>query len=196
MKRAFLVLLLIFFSCKLGISGYAQGEASKAAFIIAQNNFRDEEFLRPKEILERAGIQVSVVSTTLNYAQGMLGTKVKPDILISAINIRDFDAVVFIGGIGASQYWNDPAAHKLAQETVHAGKILAAICIAPVTLARAGILEGKRATVWFSESSKLEAAGAEYTAQPVQRDGNIITAAGPFAARQFAEELVKALSLR
>ena len=34
--------------------------------------------------------------------------------------------------------WDDPGAHRIAQEVVAQGKVLAAICIAPVTLARAG----------------------------------------------------------
>jgi protease I len=189
MKRILLILLLLF-------TAYAQAEVmrmKKAVMIIARDNFRDEELLEPKEILERNGIEVKVASTTLDYAKGMLGAKVKPDILVSDVNARDFDAIVFIGGQGASQYWDDPVAHRLAREGISANRIVAAICIAPVTLAKAGILKGKRATVWSSEASQLKAAGSKYTGQPVEKDGNIITAAGPFAAQGFGEELVKAL---
>jgi len=168
----------------------------KVVMIIAQENFRDEELSEPKEYLERNGIEVKVASTTLERVKGMLGLKVKPDILLSDINPRDFEAIIFVGGIGASQYWEDPVAHKLAQDALNANRIVAAICIAPVTLAKAGILKGKRATVWSSESDQLNEAGANYTGQPVEKDGNIITASGPFAARRFAEELVRVLQSR
>jgi len=162
--------------------------------IIAENNFRDEEIFQPREILEKAGIEVKVASTSLKPAKGMLGGTIKPDMLTSDIKINDFDGVVFIGGAGASQYWNDPIAHRLARETFNTGKIVAAICIAPITLAKAGILQGKRATVWSTEAGQLKVVGqAIYTGKNVEKDGNIITAAGPFAAREFGDELVKAL---
>lgn len=165
----------------------------KVVMIIAQDAFRDEELLEPKAILEKAGIEVKVASTTLKEVKGMLGAKVKPDILVGNIKVEDFDAVIFIGGTGASQYWDDPQAHRLARETLDSHRILAAICIAPVTLAKAGILKGKKATVWSSEAGQLKAAGVNYTARAVEKDGNIITAQGPFAARQFGEELLEAL---
>ena len=173
----------------------AQGEENmkKAVMIIAHDNFRDEEFLEPAEILEKNGIEVKVASSKLGPAKGKLGAMVKPDMLLKEVNVKDFDAVVFIGGNGASEYWDDPIAHNLAQEAYNSGKVVAAICIAPVTLARAGVLKGKKATVWSSEGEQLKQLGADYTGNPVERDGKIITAAGPFAAKDFGEEIVKAL---
>ncbi|MCM8795675.1 MAG: DJ-1/PfpI family protein [Candidatus Omnitrophica bacterium] len=165
----------------------------KVVMIIAPENFRDEELLQPKEILERNGIEVKIASRTLNTATGMLGVKVKPDILVTDIDALDFDAVVFVGGIGASTYWDDPLAHQLIQTAYNNNRIVGAICIAPVTLARAGILKEKRATVWSSEAQELIRQGATYTGRPVEKDGKIITASGPTAARQFAEELLTAL---
>jgi len=193
--RRFLLILLFIGYLSL-VKGYAQeGVAAmkKAVMVIAQNDFRDEELLEPKEILERNGIEVKIASTTLNQVKGVLGAKVKPDLLITDIEINDFAAIVFVGGGGSSQYWDDPVAHKLAQDAINTNRIVAAICIAPVTLARAGILKGKRATVWSSEAGQLEINGANYTARPVEKDGNIITASGPTQALEFGVELVKAL---
>ncbi|MDD5729587.1 MAG: DJ-1/PfpI family protein [Candidatus Omnitrophica bacterium] len=166
---------------------------AKAVMIIASEGFRDEELFKPKEVLERNSIEVKIASTTLNQAKGVLGGKAKPDILLKDIDLKDFNGVIFIGGVGASQYWDDPVAHKLAKETAASGKVIAAICIGPVILAKAGILKGKRATVWSTDAGQLRFNGANYTGKDVERDGNIITAAGPFAAEQFGEELVKAL---
>ena len=182
----------------LGIpSLYSQKEVvvkmKKAVMIIAQDGFRDEELLLPKEVLDKNGIEVKIASSSLTQAKGMLGARFKPDLLIQDVNARDYDAIVFIGGAGASQYWDDPLAHKLAQDALNTNRILAAICIAPVTLAKAGVLRGKRATVWASEAGQLKAGGANYTGRNVERDGNVITASGPSAAAEFAQELVKAM---
>ncbi len=171
----------------------AELKEKKVLMIIAGRNFRDEELLKPRKILEDRGVKVIVASTSLHQARGMLGATVKPDILLSSVKIQDYDVITFVGGSGASQYWNDPLAHSIAQEAVQKGKILCAICIAPVTLANAGVLSGKKATVFSSEISKLEAKGAIYTGKPVQVEGKIITGEGPQAAEQFGEAIVKAL---
>jgi protease I len=184
----FLILVLC-----LQFTTVAEGGAGmkNAVMIIAQENFRDEELFRPKDVLEENGIEVKVASTSLRKASGMLGGAFKPDMLVNEINPGDFAAIIFVGGSGASQYWNDPLAHKLAQEASSQGKIVAAICIAPVTLANAGILKGRRATVWPSEGKALEQKGAQYSGKPVEVDGNIITASGPEAAVSFAHEIAR-----
>jgi len=165
----------------------------KIVMIIAKNNFRDEELQEPQKIFIKQGAEVTIASSSLKTATGMFGAKAKPDILINNVKVEDYDAIVFVGGSGASEYWNNPTAHKIAKEAVESKKILCAICIAPVTPANAGVLEGKRATVWSSEAGKLRAKGANYTGKDVEVDGNIITGNGPEAAKKFGEVIVNAL---
>ncbi|HEY8393057.1 MAG TPA: DJ-1/PfpI family protein [Capillibacterium sp.] len=162
----------------------------KAVLVIAERTFRDEEYLVPKDLLARAGVEVVTASTTAGEAVGKLGHKVRPDILISQVKAEDYDALVFVGGGGAAQYFADETAHQLARDFVHAGKVVAAICIAPVILARAGVLRGKRATVFPDGVPELKKAGAIYTAQRVERDGRIITGNGPEAAEAFGQEIL------
>jgi protease I len=171
-----------------------EGGSMKVLMIIAPNNFRDEELFQPKQILEEAGVEVIVASRTLSVAKGMLGGTITPDAKIDEVDVAEYDGVIFVGGMGASTYWDDPLAHKIAQEAVSNNKVVGAICIAPVTLANAGILEGKKATVWSSEIEKIKLKGGIYTGSPVERDGNIITGSGPTAAREFGQEILKALS--
>ncbi len=165
----------------------------KAVLIIAHERFRDEEFLEPKRILEEGGVEVAVASSSLGTATGMLGARAEPDILLEDVRSEDYDAIVFIGGNGASEYWNNPTAHSVAKEALGKGKLLGAICVAPVTLANAGLLEGKRATVFDSEIGKIKAMGAIYTGAGVERDGDIITCQGPSYAAEFGEALLSAL---
>ena len=165
----------------------------KVLFIIAPDNFRDEEYLYPREILEEEGVNVSVASKSLDEAYGMLGARVEPDLLLSEVKVDEYDGIVFIGGIGAKLYWNDEQALRICREAVSEGKILAAICIAPVTLACAEVLEGMKATVWPSEKDRLVERGAIYTGREVEVDGKIITANGPKAARDFVNKILEAL---
>lgn len=162
-----------------------------AVFVIAEKIFRDEEYDVPKKVLTDSGIKVVTASTTTDEAIGKLGMKVRPDILVKDIDVDELDALVFIGGGGAEQYFDDPLAHKLAQESLQKGKIVGAICIAPVILANAGILKDKKATVFPDGKDALDKGGANYTGAPVETDGNIVTASGPAAASEFGETLVK-----
>jgi len=81
---------------------------------------------------------------------------VKPDILIKDVNVKTFDAVVFVGGPGAEEYFHNPVALKIAQEAYKEGKVVGAICIAPRILAEAGILKGKKATVFHSQIEAIK----------------------------------------
>jgi len=201
MRKVFALILVTFMaltllSCSRSKQG---GEVSKdlagkrVVMIIAHNGFRDEELMEPKEILEGEGAEVVVASSSLDEAHGMKGATVKPDILLDDIDVSKFDAVIFVGGVGASEYWNNPKAHQIAKEALDSGKVVTAICIAPVTLANAGILKGKKATVFPSEREKLRAAGAIYTGRDVEEDGMIVTGNGPSAARKFGQTIAEKL---
>ena len=171
------------FGCKEEISEKKGGEkvaditGKKILMIIASQNFRDEELKDPKAIIEENGGEVTIASSSLEPARGMRGAVAKADILVKDVKVEDYDAVIFVGGMGASEYWNDATAHNIAKKANEAGKLVCAICIAPVTLANAGVLEGKKATVYSSEKRNLR--GAKYTGASVEVDGNIITADGP-----------------
>ena len=166
----------------------------KAAFIIAEQNFRDEEYQYPKEVLQESGIEVVTASTTKGECVGKLGMKVTPDILITEIDPAQFDAVIFVGGGGSEQYFSDPTAHELANTAYEQGKIVGAICIAPVILANAGLLKGRTATVYPDGASVLTAQGANYTGNTVEVDGRIITGNGPDAAKEFGRRLAELLA--
>jgi len=165
----------------------------KIVMIIAFEMFRDEEYIYPKEVFEKAGIEVTTASSKVGTATGKLGMKAKVDVSLKDLKVSDHDAVVFIGGPGSFNYYDNPTCHKIAQETVKAGKILAAICAAPGILAKAGVLKGKKATM-FDDTGVLGENGATYTGKGVEIDGKIITATGPSTAKAWGEAIVKALS--
>lgn len=173
-------------------------ENKKIAMIIAFREFRDEEYFIPKQTLQAAGAEIITCSASLGKAIGKFGGEANINILIKDIRVEDYDAVLFIGGSGAQEYIGDENCYRVARETVKAGKILGAICIAPAILAKAGVLEGKKSTVWSSTMDKsavkiLESSGAKYLAEPVVVDGKIVTASGPIAAKKFAEKIIEIL---
>lgn len=165
----------------------------RVVMVIASTLFRDEEYAKPRAILEKEGVQVTVACSKLEPAKGMLGLVVKPDVLLKDVKSADYDAIVFVGGAGSTEYWTDPFAHKLAREFAEKQKPTTAICLAPVTLAKAGLLKGRAATVWSDAAGEMKASGVDLKSQGVVSDGHFITADGPASAEQFGRALVKAL---
>lgn len=174
-------------------------EGKKIAMIIAFRDFRDAEYFVPKEILEKAGAKITTVSTKSGTAIGADGGDVAVDILLETLNPADFDGIVFIGGPGCLEDLDNENSYKIARETVEQNKVLGSICISPMILAKAGVLSGKRATVWSSPMDRepvrtLEKGGAIYQDELVVVDGKLITGNGPAAAERFAQALVETLT--
>lgn len=170
---------------KLNLAG------QKILFILPPSNFRDEEYEKPRAIFENAGACVIVASSALAPAEGMLGALVTPDASIKEVKAEDFDGILLVGGVGSNKFWHNEIVHDLIRNANQTGKVVSAICLAPVTLANAGLLEGKRATAYPSAESFLKWKGAIYTGNPVEVAGNIVTANGPEAAEEFAQAVVR-----
>lgn len=169
-------------------------EGKKVLFVVAPKDFRDEELLEPRQELKNHKIITKIASKKVKEAKGKLGAKVKVDYDIDDVLVQDYDAIIFVGGPGATIYFDDETALSMAREAFEEEMIIGAICIAPVILAKSGILKGKKATVFPSGKQDLETAGAKYTGEEVTTDENIITANGPAAAKKFANKIIELLS--
>lgn len=166
--------------------------------IIASKNFRDEEYFIPFELFQKQGAKIITASSVKGEIIGIEGGEARSTLTLKEVVAKDFDAAVFIGGDGAKEYFNNNDAHKIIQDIINTKKVLAAISIAPVILARAGILKGKMATVWSSIVNKngkkeLEKAGCTVSEKRVVQNEKIITADGPSVAKEFAETIIKAI---
>lgn len=171
----------------------------KILMVVALKDFRDEEYFIPKEILEKAGFSIDTTSTEKGIAIGSQGGEAVIHIGMDEINLENYKAVVFCGGSGMANELDNQNFHKLARDFYDKNKTVAAICVAPVILAKAGILEDKKATVWSSALDKsfikvLEENGAIYQDSPVVIDNKIITANGPDASEKFGNAIKGLLS--
>ena len=168
----------------------------KVLFNIAPKDFQDYEYSVPKKVLEEKGVDVVTVSTA-GEARGAGGNTVDVDVLLDDAT-SEYDGIVLIGGGGAVVYFDNPKIHVLVKEFLNNNRIVAAICISPVILAKSGVLNGKKATVWSSIMDKspiemLEENGAIYVDEEVVTDGKIITANGPEAAENFGKKILEVL---
>lgn len=171
----------------------------KVAMIIAFEGFQHKEYGDPYNAFEKAGYDVVTVSTQKGVATGTGDAKASVELTLDELlhTIADFAAVVFVGGPGSPVFHKDATAHEITRKTLEAGKVLAAICLAPFTLAHAGVLKGVEATAWTDDGefspAAFEELGARYVRGPVKTSGRIVTANGPAAAEQFAAAVLEAL---
>lgn len=174
---------------------------TKVLMIVAFENFRDEEFSESFNAYKNAGIDVTVASIRKGTAVGMFGTEIEIGTTLDEVRESDFDAVVFIGGMGTPSVRSNRRAVEIAKNSADR-KVLAAICWAPTILAKAGVVKGRKVTVWNGDDAEygtttskvMENAGAEFIDRPVVVDGNLITGNGPAAAAEFAKAVVAKLN--
>ena len=168
-------------------------EGKNILMIVANDNFRDEELFEPKKIFEGHGAKVKLAGNSVGLARGTRGGTVQIESTLAKESAEPYDAVVFVGGPGSTTYYDNLEAHRIAKEADTKGKVLGAICVAPGTLAKAGLLRGKRATSFRTTGQLLKENGANFTGRLVEVDGKLITGSGPEAAKEFANAVTDAL---
>lgn len=170
---------------------------ARILIIIAQENFRDEELNEPRRLLTAAGHEVIIASEQPGPCKGMLGMDTTADLSFAdaKAQLDTFDLVVMVGGSGAPKLAENPDVIALLQQAKASAKPMGAICISPIVFAKAGVLEGKKATVFKTPDSpqQLAQGGATYVEEKVVVDGKLVTADGPHSATDFGRALLKLL---
>ena len=169
----------------------------KILIAIAPEKFRDEELAEPVAALQKAGIEYDIASTRRGPCTGMLGAKTTATLSFDDIDPKRYEGLVIVGGAGSQTHlWDDELLIPIVNIFHQKGKVVAAICLAPVVLARAGILKGKKATYFENPASfrEMRIGGAVVVNKPVVTEGRVITANGPTASKAFADEIVHALT--
>lgn len=110
-------------------------------------------------------------------------------------NLQDvFDVVILPGGLGGTEaFVQSQLVGEILKEQESSGRLVAAICAAPLALCAHKIALGKSLTSYPWVKDKLTADYKYVDDKLVVRDGQLITSRGPGTAFQFGLELVKVL---
>ncbi len=160
-------------------------------YMFLADGFETVEALAPVDVMRRAGLQVVTVSIMgRKEVLSAQDVNVVADVLFDDCNFIDADAVVLPGGsVGTENMSACEPLRAVVDRMNNEGKLIAAICAAPMVFGRMGILKGRKATCYPGCEGDLT--GAEYTAATVQNDGNIITACGPGVSFDFGFAIVE-----
>ncbi|MDO5035950.1 MAG: DJ-1/PfpI family protein [Porphyromonas sp.] len=166
----------------------------KRVWIILADGFEETEAIGTWDALRRAGMEgVELVSINDTVeVKGAHGLLLQADTTLNDLPSDLVDAVVLPGGMdGANNLYAHEGVRTLLKRHHEAGRLVAAICASPFVLARIGLLDGVRATIYPGLEKELEK--AEVVAGPVVTDGNIITGRGPRYAFHYGVEIVRYL---
>lgn len=131
----------------------------------------------------------------------MFGFDVLPERLLDEINPEAFDALAIPGGFGEAGFYEEALSEPFLDviRNFHRRRApIAAVCVSAISLGAAGVLEGRRATVYHQvggkRKSELESYGAIFVDEPLVIDGNLLTSTGPGTAVEIAIKLLEVLS--
>ena len=167
----------------------------KRIAILAENMYQEMELWVPCYRFREEGAEVVIVGAggAKGYASKH-GYPVSVDAQAEQVRAEEFDAVVVPGGYAPDMMRRHEAMVRLVREAAQQGKVVAAICHAGWMLVSAGILEGRKATSFFSIKDDLVAAGADWQDAEVVVDGNLITSRKPDDLPAFCRAIVAALA--
>ena len=169
--------------------------------VIPQNRFCDQQLLDLKAVFEKIPLKTIVLSKSGTEAVGEKKTRLSPDgILVDwdkkFLPNNKYDAVVVVGGKGAkSSIWNDPILPQILTDHYRAGKVVGALGLSVLALARAGLLAGQDASVPDHEAciQELKDAGAYVVEEPLTCSNHIVTAGDDSSGKLFGEKIIELL---
>ena len=168
---------------------------TKKVALFIENGSEELELIAPLDVMRRANLEVDVISANNeDFITSAHNVKIIADKKINEVNnILDYDAIVIPGGMPGSTLLRDnKKIIEFYQTMYNSGKLVAAICAAPIVLSAAGITDDKEVTSYpgFDKEINYKNYNSD---KAVVIDKNVITAQGPAVAILFGYEIVNYL---
>lgn len=158
-------------------------------YLFLADGFEETEAIAPLDVIRRAEIPIKTVAVGENPVTGAHGIVIQADISLDEVSVEDMDGVILPGGMpGTLNLQKNPKVTEILQYCAAQGKLIAAICAAPMILGEMGLLNGKAAVCFPGFEEHLE--GAVLKDAGVVTDGNVITAKGAGVALEFGAVIV------
>ena len=147
--------------------------------MLTWEGYQDNEVLYPMYRLHEDDFRVDILAESIGFIHGILGTKVKATFEsknLTNAHVNEYDFLVIPGGVKALE--------KLRQQQYGldfitafnaSGKTIACICHGAQMLISAKVLDGRKASGYYSIKDDIENAGATYVNHEAVVDGNLVS---------------------
>jgi|SRR5579862_3848095 protease I len=164
--------------------------------ILITDGFEQVEMIRPRQALDQAGSETSVVSPKNQHVRGWnftdWGQEFAVDIALDRADPEAFDALLLPGGVmNPDSLRMIPEAVAFVKSFFGASKPVAVICHGPWTIIEAGVARGRRIASWPSLKTDLRNAGAEWVDKEVVTDQNVVSSRKPDDIPAFNREMIE-----
>lgn len=162
--------------------------------LVLSNGMEDIEALAPRDLLERAGIQVETITYNRDKrVKTAYGLYVEADYLAREVNTDDYEFLIIPGGKYVSQVIDsDKSIKALVKNFTDTKRLVCAICAGPMFLGEQGLLENKHYTM-YPTAHKDAYKGTYHKDKKAVTDGLLITGRGAGAVFEFSYEIIKQL---
>lgn len=162
-------------------------------YMFFANGFEEVEAIAALDVIRRAGIEIMSVGVDSDVITGSHNISVVCDTTADKISFDDnVSGIILPGGMpGTTNLMNSEIVDNFIDKCHENGKLLCAICAAPMILGRKGLLKGHEAVCFPGFEEELE--GAIIPDSYVCNSDGIITAKGMGSAVNFGLEIVAEL---
>ena len=161
--------------------------------MLLADGFEDTEALTTRDVLIRAGIEVTTASITDRLeGQSSFGVHVLADALLKLIfDTTPYDGIILPGGgRGTRNLSESPLVEMYLQKFASNNKLLCAICAAPSVLGKYGYLIGHKYTCFAGFNEGIT---GDFNGNEVEVSDNIITARSMHYSIPFALAIIEKL---
>ncbi len=161
--------------------------------ILTADGFEDTELLCPMYRFKEEGFEVDIAAPEWGQVKGKKGYVVSANLSFDEVEPSAFDALFLPGGKAPDHLKHMPDVQKMVRAFDQGQRPIGAICHGPLILAKAGVLQGRKATCYWKVAEDIQAAGARYENVPVVKDKNLVTSREPADIPHFMKEFIALL---
>lgn len=162
---------------------------SRTLGAVLYENFELLDYYGPLEMFGNIGpdLKITTVAQSLGAVRSVQGPSTVVD--VDFANAPDFDFILLPGGIGTGAALENPAMLDFLRARAATAEVVMSVCSGSAILARAGLLDGKRATsnkLFFSMATEQSDKVAWQPKARWVEDGNTFTSSGVSAGTDMA----------
>lgn len=159
-------------------------------YMFFADGFEEVEAIATLDVLRRAGIETVSVGVGSKTVIGAHNIPILCDTITDKLEFNNsVDGIILPGGMpGTTNLMNNSTVNEFIDLCYKNGKLICAICAAPMILGRKGLLENREAVCYPGFEYELK--GAVLSEKFVCNSNGIITAKGMGCAVNFGLEIV------